>query len=91
LRCPRRLAGLAHISMSRGAQIAHLERGRAQHQLAAGRLSGTFCRNRTIDVATWRIRDNGWVDREDPFVKSTGTSTTTGSRLDLIWQSLRGN
>jgi hypothetical protein len=90
LRCPRRLAGLAHISMSRGAQshtlnAAELSTG-ALLVVSAARSAAT-----AIDNATRPIRDNGWVDCKDPFAKSTGTSTTTGSRLDLIRQSLRGN
>jgi hypothetical protein len=84
-------AGLAHTSMSRGAQPHTLTAA----ELNTGSLlvvspSGTFCRNRTIDNATWRIRDNGWVDCEDALAKSTGTATT-GARFDLIRQSFRGN
>ena len=83
--------GLAHTSMSRDTPSHSLSAA----QLSTGSLlvvspSGTFCRNRTIDNATWRIRDNGWVDCDDALAKSSGTATT-GSRFDLIRQSFRGN
>jgi hypothetical protein len=83
--------GLAHTSMSRGTQSHTLNAA----EFSTGSLlvvspSGTFCRNRTIDNATWRIRDNGWVDCEEAFAKPSGTAST-GSRFDLIRQSFRRN
>ena len=84
-------AGIAHTSMSRGAQ-SHIQSA-AEFNTGAVLVvspSGTFCRNRTIDNTTWQIRDNGWVDCDDALAKSAGTMAT-GSRLDIIRQSFRGN
>ena len=52
--------------------------------------SGERCRNRMIDNSDGRIRDIGWVDCQAALAKSAGAENT-GSRLDLIRQSFRGN
>jgi hypothetical protein len=85
------LAGWGQSSTSRSTQSHH----QSAAELRNGSLlivspSGQFCRNRMIDNSTWRIRDAGWVDCDTALAKSAGAENT-GSRLDLIRQSFRGN
>ena len=56
-------------------------------------VSGTMCRERTIDNSTWQIRNKGWVDCAEAMAKSANSGAdvhTTGSRLEIIRDSFRG-
>jgi hypothetical protein len=55
--------------------------------------TGNLCRERTINNATWQIRDKGLVDCADALAKaaiSSAEGRTSGSRIDIIRESFRG-
>lgn len=55
--------------------------------------TGNLCRERTINNATWQIRDKGTVDCADALAKaaiSSAEGRSSGSRIDIIRESFRG-
>jgi hypothetical protein len=81
----------AHGAMNRGAQSLGAGESLNTGSLLVVSPSGNYCRERTIDNSTWRIRDNGWVDCDTALAKAAANAgdKSAGSRLDLIRQSFR--
>jgi hypothetical protein len=54
--------------------------------------TGDVCRQRVIDNATWRIKDQGPVDCEQALAKLDNAQTNgrgSGSRVDIIREAFR--